>query len=125
MPVSCLITWQRRQFCRRQAGLLSRAEAVLKVWSLTAIDLCKLAAAGPVSGFAGWAAFQACNKSCHLYFIGSCFRMSSRLEMAYRPMSSVTSSTSVVVLPTALIAEKTCDDQTIRLMLMLSSALTQ
>ena len=43
----------------------------------------------------------------HLYLTGSCFRMSSRLEMAYRPISSVTSSTSVVVLPTALIAENT------------------
>ena len=44
----------------------------------------------------------------HLYLMGSCFRISSRLEMAYRPISSVTSKTSVVVLPTALIAENTC-----------------
>ena len=44
----------------------------------------------------------------YLYLMGSCFRMSSRLEMAYRPISSVTSNTSVVVLPTALIAENTC-----------------
>ncbi len=46
--------------------------------------------------------------SAYLYLMGSCFRMSSRLEMAYRPISSVTSSTSVVVLPTALMAENTC-----------------
>ena len=52
----------------------------------------------------------------HLYLSGNCFRISSRLEMAYRPMSSVTRSTSVVVFPDPLMAENTYSSMSRHLM---------
>ena len=43
----------------------------------------------------------------HLYFRGSCFRISSTVEMAYSPVSSVSSSTSEA-LPEPDTAAKAC-----------------
>ena len=48
----------------------------------------------------------------YLYFRGSCLRMSSTDEIAYSPVSSVSTMTKLVVLPAPETAKKTCTDTT-------------
>lgn len=44
----------------------------------------------------------------YLYFSGSCFRMSRTEEMAYSPVSSVSTITKLVVLPAPETVKKNC-----------------
>ena len=44
----------------------------------------------------------------HLYLSGSCLRINSTEEMAYRPVSSVRTRTKLVLLPAPEIAKKNC-----------------
>lgn len=49
-----------------------------------------------------------CIDEVHLYLRGSCLRMSSTDEMAYKPVSSVRTSTKLVLLPAPEMAKKNC-----------------
>ena len=48
------------------------------------------------------------NGGAHLYLGGSCLRMSRTVEMAYSPVSSVSTSSSPAPLPPEETAENTC-----------------